>query len=387
MSSPKTTGQDNHVGCLDGLRGLAATWVFLSHVQMLSGLQPLPVLAWGDLAVDLFMMISGFLMAHNYLTRSAREPWQAWSTWRAFWVRRYFRIAPAYYLLLAVALIMGPMLGSYRADIGEQFPQTLTPTARYLDDSVGNIMYHVTFLFGTLPEYAFRTPLPDWSIGLEMQFYALFPLLMLAIGPVFKLWRHILVFAGALGVYLLVRRHASQFEMPAFLPLKLHVFLLGIALAFAKNGRGRLGPWAMVALICAYALYKQPNVHGAGFALVAAGFGWLVSSQSQSGLLRRMREVLSSAPGRLAGEYAYSFYLIHLLLLIPLAGFLVSNPWYLELTPILRFALCAAGAGVGSFVLSGLLHRFVEQPGIQFGKRLLGGRSPAVPAGSIRRAG
>jgi len=42
---------------------------------------------------------------------------------------------------------------------------------------------------------------------------------------------------------------------------------------------------------------------------------------------------------------------------------------------------------VGSFVLSGLLHRFVEQPGIQFGKRLLGGRSPAVPTGSIRRAG
>ena len=116
------------------------------------------------------MMISGFLMAHNCLARSEREPWEAWSTWRTFWVRRYFRIAPAYYLLLLIALAIGPMLGSYRAAIGEPFPQTLTPAARYLDASLSNVWYHVTFLFGTLPDHAFRTPLPDWSIGLEMQF-------------------------------------------------------------------------------------------------------------------------------------------------------------------------------------------------------------------------
>lgn len=74
------------------------------------------------------MMISGFLMAHNYLARRETEPWQAWPTWRAFWVRRFFRIAPAYYLLLAVALAMGPLLGNYRAAIGEQYPQTMTPS-------------------------------------------------------------------------------------------------------------------------------------------------------------------------------------------------------------------------------------------------------------------
>jgi len=383
MSSSSSPEQDSHVGCLDGLRGLAAAWVFLSHAQILSGLRPLPVLAWGDLAVDLFMMISGFLMAHNYQARSAREPWQSWSTWRAFWVRRFFRIAPAYYLLLALALVMGPMLGSYRAVIGEHFPQTVTPAARYFDSSLSNVWYHVTFLFGTLPNYAFRTPLPDWSIGLEMQFYAVFPLLMLAMGPVFKLWRQVLVFALALGMYLLSRGHASQFEMPAFLPLKLHVFLLGIALAYAKRGRAVLGPWLMVGLVCSYVLYKRPDVHGVSFALTAAGFGLLVSSPSKSRLLHRVREALSSAPGRLAGDYAYSFYLVHLLLLIPVAGLLISNAWYLALSPLLRFVICAVVAGMASLVLCALLHRFVEQPGIRFGKWLLGRRRPVAHPTSI----
>ena len=336
------------------------------------------MLAWGDLAVDLFMMISGFLMAHNYLARSAREPWNAWSTWRAFWARRYFRIAPAYYLLLAIAFLIGPMLGSYRAIIGEQFPQTLTPAARYLDSSLSNVWHHLTFVFGVLPDHAFKTPLPDWSIGLEMQFYAVFPLLMLAMGRVFTLWRQLVVLVLSLGVYFLVRGYASQFEMPAFLPLKIHVFLLGIALAYAKGGQAGFRPWLMVGVVCSYVLYKRPDVHGVSFALTATAFGLLVSSPSKSRLLQHVREALSSAPGRIAGDYAYSFYLVHLLLLIPVAGLLVSHAWYLALGESLRFVICAVAAGAASLVLCALLHRFVEQPGIQLGKRLLG-RRPSVP--------
>ncbi|CAH2786711.1 MAG: Acyltransferase 3 [uncultured Caballeronia sp.] len=46
---------------------------------------------------------------------------------------------------------------------------------------MSNVVTHLTYTFGMFPRYAFNTPLPDWSIGLEMQFYAVFPLLMLLI--------------------------------------------------------------------------------------------------------------------------------------------------------------------------------------------------------------
>ena len=36
-------------------------------------------------------------------------------------------------------------------------------------------MAHFTFLFGFIPRYAASTHIPDWSIGLEMQFYLFFP--------------------------------------------------------------------------------------------------------------------------------------------------------------------------------------------------------------------
>jgi peptidoglycan/LPS O-acetylase OafA/YrhL len=66
-----SSSNEDHLPWLDGLRGLAALWVLISHVQILSGMKYVPVLSWGGLAVDLFMILSGFLMAHHYLVLPA----------------------------------------------------------------------------------------------------------------------------------------------------------------------------------------------------------------------------------------------------------------------------------------------------------------------------
>lgn len=381
-SAPLSTSVAHHVGALDGLRGLAAFWVFLSHVQILCGLRAVPVLAWGDLAVDLFMMISGFLMAHNALTRQGREPWESASTWRTFWARRFFRIAPAYYLLLAVALACGPLLGHFREAIAGPFPDTMTSRDRYGDASLANVLHHVTFVFGLRPDYAFRTPLPDWSIGLEMQFYALFPFLMLALGRAFSVRRHLLVLGAGLGVWGVLWGYASRFPMPAFLPMKLHVFLLGMALARARLPGIGLGPWCVVAAVCGVEVVRHPDVHGVAFALVAGGFGVLVAGSDRWPLLTPIRGWLSSRPGQRAGDYAYSFYLVHLLVLLPVAGTLVSFAGYLTLPAWSRFVICATLSGSVSLALCMLLHRYVEQPGIAWGKRWLGRRARVLPAAS-----
>lgn len=152
--------RSNHIKCLDGLRGLAALWVLVGHALLLAGWR-LPLVSRPDLAVDLFILLSGFLMVLHYELRETREPWYSPATWRTFWVRRFFRIAPLYYLLLVAALLAGPMVGHARESLALIVPGTGTAPARYYDQSFWNVVTHVTFVFGQIPYFSYRTALPD----------------------------------------------------------------------------------------------------------------------------------------------------------------------------------------------------------------------------------
>ncbi len=166
------------VECLDGLRGLAALWVLMGHCVILAGWS-LAIIDKPDLGVDLFMMLSGFFMVFHYQERAKQEPWSEPRTWLKFWTRRYFRISPLYYLALVFALGLGPMILVWRNLIDDFSHLVPYPASIYIDHSFANIALHLTFLFGLLPAYSVHTPLPDWNLGLEMQFYAVFPALML----------------------------------------------------------------------------------------------------------------------------------------------------------------------------------------------------------------
>ena len=367
----------DHVGALDGLRGLAALWVFVSHVQILSGLRPIPLLSWGDSAVDLFMMISGFLMAHHYLGRAEAEPWRRPRTWVAFWLRRLFRIAPAYYLLLAVALAAGAWLGHDRDVIGAHFPWTLTRADRYTDHSLPNILAHVTFVFGALPRYGFSTPLPDWSIGLEMQFYLVMPFLMLALGRRFWWPRALAVTASTALLAFAVRGYSAGFYMPSFLPMKLGVFLIGMFIAYGVARRDLRAPMLLVALLVAMALVARRDhttfmlvALSAGFAVLVGG-AWLPGLGALHRAFMPIRRALASPVGHWMGETAYSLYLVHLLVLLPVAAWLAGLDGYLQLKSSLRFALAGAITLVVSLSISTLIHFWVERPGIALGKRLV----------------
>jgi peptidoglycan/LPS O-acetylase OafA/YrhL len=378
----------DHVGALDGLRGLAALWVFFSHVQILSGLRPLPVLSWGDSAVDLFMMISGFLMVHHYLGRVDVEPWARPRTWIGFWLRRLFRIAPAYYVLLAAALVAGPWLGHDRAVIGAHYPWTLTRDDRYANHGIANVLTHVTFVFGALPGFGFSTPLPDWSIGLEMQFYLVMPFLMLALGRRLRWPRALLLVMASMLLAFAVRGYSAHFDMPSFLPMKLGVFLIGMFVAYGVARRDLRAPAALVLVIVAAAVAHRRDHATLTLAVMAAGFMLLVGGAYLPGVgalhrgLMPIRRVLASPLGHWAGESAYSLYLVHLLILLPVAAWLTTFDDYLQMKSSLRFALAGAITLVVSLALATLIHRWIELPGIVLGKQVVRRmrRKPALPA-------
>lgn len=376
--SPK----EEHLTWLDGVRGIASIWVMLSHIQILTGLAPIPILSWGWLAVDVFMMLSGFLMAHHYILRQHKEPWQHPKTVFYFWLRRFFRIAPLYYLLLAVALLAGPLLGEFRADIATIWPLTATPPQRYTDSSISNIIMHLTFAFGLSPFYAFHTALPDWSIGLEMQFYLAFPFIMwlfMVSGPVIST---ILLMIVCGGVQYLWPNYWSSFEMPAFLLMKLPIFLIGILIACGKNN-GEMKRYLLYTLLLVMGLhFVHPIKLGWQDLTLAILMFYLTGSKELPGsnifhpIFSWLRQLLACRLAVFLGATSYSVYLLHLMVVIPVAGYLSTMHSYLMLNQYVRFIVVVVLVTPVVYAIAWLLYNKIELVGIKIGKWLIA----SVPA-------
>lgn len=317
------------VDCLDGLRGIAALWVLVGHAMLLTGAK-VPVLSDPDLGVDLFVMLSGFLMVFHFYLRADSEPWEKPSTWIAFWARRFFRIAPLYYVALAAALILGGWVYDSRMVIDAALSAPPQASERYLDHSLGNVLMHVSFLFGLVPHFAFRTALPDWSLGLEMQFYAVFPAIMLFIRWVGWIRGTIALGLGAFGIAVALKLAGIEYPMPAFLPLKLNIFLGGMLLGSAVQAGARPRLYLVVAAV-------MVSLPAAGLAIdkialriiIVAVLFWLVSPPNL--LPRRapnsegVSKILGSRPFHWLGELSFGVYLFHLVIMQPVAAFAWSQ--------------------------------------------------------------
>jgi peptidoglycan/LPS O-acetylase OafA/YrhL len=367
----------SRVECLDGLRAIAALWVLIGHCAILTGLS-LPVFDKPDLGVDLFMMLSGFLMVFHYHQRAKEEPWSESGTWLKFWTRRYFRIAPLYYITLALALALGPTILAWRTVVDHFLnlaPQA--PPETYIDGSLTNIAAHLSFLFGLLPAYSVRTPLPDWSLGLEMQFYAVFPALMLLAKRLG--WTRAVIFTAlAAAVITHATWHFSfRFPMPSFLPFKIDIFLAGMLLAEScRVGRRTAAIYFALALILACQPFEG---EGSLERLVVREimvfvFFSLVLNEFLPAYLgnvaRKMAAILSNNPFRWLGEISYSTYLLHLPIMSAVIAFVILR-WGHDISASTRFIVVLLAVSAVVYPLSWLTNKFIEIPGQQAGRAIL----------------
>jgi len=343
---------------LNLFRAIAAFWVVLGHCIAWGGVQAFPA---PGMAVDLFMVISGFLMVYTVDRARRGDGWV-----RDFYVRRFFRIAPAYYIALAAVFVLQHQ---YRA--GMEYFQGLNPggwSADYLASAFPpidfvNLIMHVTFLFGLVPQYADSTMLPDWSLGLEMQFYAVFPALYFCARHrrflVVAICLIIICVAGRMGYYRLADAGAiERFREPSLLLFSLPMFLVGMVI---HEAREKGVAWAVTAVGLLLAL--ELRAHGASgltvSVLVALLAGcWLYRLEL---LQRWCRSKLIS----FASDCSYSVYLTHGFALF-LAGPLIFRP---ELGKAMALACLTATVIVLSYGASWLSFLYVEKPGIALGKR------------------
>lgn len=348
-----------------------------------------PILGRPLLAVDLFMMLSGALMVYQTGVRDPREPLANPSTWLRFWLRRFFRIAPVFYLAFAVAMIMGPWQGEFRQAIAMANDRGFD-WARYNDQSPTNILLHVSFIFGLVPAYADRSPLPDWSTGLEMQFYLVFPFILLLLRRIGFIAGSLLLLAGVGLLWLVAGDWMAAFSpsRPAALPLRLNIFLAGMLVMRARDltGRPRLGLAAAAVLLAVVPLNTVENpvelvVRGLSVAVLAmAIIPGLIPLRLIEIPAGWGRAFLSWNPLRALGDVSYGVYLVHLLVLVPVVA--LVNSELDGLSPLLRAAISFSVSAAVVYPLGWLLYRLVENPGIALGRAVVSRVGPRSPSQS-----
>jgi peptidoglycan/LPS O-acetylase OafA/YrhL len=292
---------------LDELRGLAITAVIISHVALvyrddsvIAFALAMPALGVG---VDLFFVISGFVIFENATRMIARAPTSFWRGAGAFWIRRAIRIAlPAWATVAAIAVLQGAS-GADGASIGD----LAAAAGFYADVHWGHCWAGVASCGDSLVASHF------WSLALELQFYALAPLLVLLPPRALTLSGLALLALGAVSA-----RPAGQFwwavrpdGLIVGVMLASHVAQRAAWLAtLPRVSLGLAAYWLVVASILARVLSNA----GSGFGLVAiaAIFGVVVASA----VMRDRPAARGRARvARKLGELSYSAYLVHLPLL------------------------------------------------------------------------
>ncbi|WP_287854444.1 acyltransferase [Burkholderia sp.] len=368
---PRDFNMPSDVPYLNGLRGIAATWVVIAHCMIWGG-WTLTAIPDPKIAVDLFMTISGFLMAYNARRRESIEPMTHPATWTRFYIRRYFRIAPAYYLSLAFAVLASaPFLDGYKAlqlmnpgfwgSGGIYDPDTIRFTA-------ANLLAHVTFVFGAVPKYTFATMLPDWSLSLEMQFYLAFPLLYLLMRKIGPLTASIGLAALALAA---CHALAGVFPEPGFLPLKLSLFVTGMLIAEIPFGTDKTVT-ILIGVLAVLLPFAQTSSYAAQAWLLpviaASLYALTVNRKPVSSLLQPVANRLGGRHAHALSDASYGMYLFHGFF-IALTGLVLSGAFpRLAAHGNIRTIVLLAVALPGSLLVSTLIHRFVEQPGIELGR-------------------
>jgi len=218
---------------LTGLRGLAALWVLVFHAWALSGaaahgLAPAwtVLLGAGWLGVDVFFVLSGFLLARGLGQEAGAEGRRV--DWTAFATMRAVRIFPAYYAQLIVLALPGMAL-------------LLTPGIAWAPESPGETIGHLLLWLNAWPWIPAHLG-PWWSLPVEVGFYAALPLLWWAWGSSRRLIALLLAAALLAAAWRFALHDVTAIEQriawTEHWPGRMVQFVAGMALAWWVAPRG-----------------------------------------------------------------------------------------------------------------------------------------------------
>ncbi len=323
-------------------RGLAVILVFFYHLN-------LPGFENGYFGVDIFFVISGFLMGKLYQKQSIFD----------FYKARFSRLFPPY-----IIIIISVLLIYFQLTVSSDFSQLV-------EQSVFSIFYLSNFHFWKMGSYfnqiQFNPLLHFWSLSIEIQFYLVVPLLF----PLLQKSRVIFIcLFGAsflLSIFLLGISPKTSFYM---FPARFWEFLIGAGIAWLPSASNLKFKEKYIYLLRIFAVFLmlgtlfllpvQPDKTdylighpGLPCILITISFGLII----YFGIGRRIEENIIGNLLIFLGNISYSIYLVHFPLIIilnykPLSGTTTGFNSNQDL-----IIIC-----VLTFSLAYFLWRFIERP-------------------------
>ncbi len=280
---------------IDGLRAIAVILVILNHY--------FGVLPVGYIGVDIFFVISGFLVGGIIYEQINTKKFSLSS----FYINRIHRIIPAQLCMIALIFIAVTVL-RFPAELIEQYCHEVI----YSVLSVSNFNYWGSAGYFDL-ESGRKFLLHTWSLGVEEQFYFVFPLFLILLAKCRKTTRFILlllVFILSLSINYFSFLFHSKFYL---LPFRLWEFVAGFGIYYISTTKipyTRFISW--VALTVLILLQTNPFNFNELTLIIAStlAFGFLFLSL-ENGDNNILKKVLSSPPMQYIGKISYSLYLAH----------------------------------------------------------------------------
>jgi peptidoglycan/LPS O-acetylase OafA/YrhL len=336
---------------IDGLRAIAVLSVLIYHLNK-------PLLPGGFVGVDIFFVISGYLITSQVY----REQIAGTFSLREFYKRRINRIVPALLVVICATLIPGCILLSPGDFV------RLAKSSAFALFGASNIFLWREYgnYFGGSPSEA--PLLHTWSLGVEEQFYLIWPLLIALLLKLSR--RHTLATLSVITVLALALSHIALGIVPSasyyLLPARFFELAIGGVLALYVAGRpsGPTPGAALAGFIAGLALIgcslspiiadaPFPGVHALWPCVGAALAIW--SGRAEHAAFR----IVSNKPMVFIGLISYSLYL-----------------WHWPIVAFLRYTNIAIGPGVAgavfsaSILLAWLTWRFIETPLRRTGRAL-----------------
>jgi peptidoglycan/LPS O-acetylase OafA/YrhL len=358
-----------HLPALDGVRALAILGVMAYHLD----------LGWasgGYLGVDLFFVLSGFLITSLLLEESIAS---GRIRLAAFWGRRARRLLPALFLVLVAVSIYAVVNGRFSSPATGGAAIDLSGLR---GDALATLLYVANWhaIFSHQSYFTqFSTPSPlqhTWSLAIEEQFYLLWPLVIFAVvtwGA--RRWRGIglglcVLGAGVSALLMALLYHPEVDPSRVYYGTDTRAFdlLAGAAVAFLAAGRPQPGDrarrWlhgaAPVAAVVLGVFWARAGTSGGlptsgmfeGEFLLCAVLAAVVIADVRQLSPGPLATLLSLAPLRFIGTISYGLYLWHW-------------PIFVYLNEA-RTGLSGAGLDLArialTFVVSIASYRLVEQP-------------------------
>lgn len=347
---------------LDGLRAIAVTLVVIYH------LFPGSILRSGFVGVDVFFVVSGFLITSLLLQPSTVGRLGSRASLADFWTRRARRLLPALGLVVTVCATAAWLIGGdVLVDLGRQVLGAATFSYNWVALGAGS-----DYFTATSPEL-FRNL---WSLAVEEQFYVLWPLLLPLLLLIPRTWARIaLVLISAAGsAWWMAQLSSGGAVTRGYYGTDSHAFgiLLGVALAFAGIGHierewmrrpaarraaTAFGGAGLAAIVASALLSETADAASFPGSLLLASLGTVAVIAASAWPATRFGARLDIAPLRWIGDRSYGIYLWHWPVLVLVVAATSGGSVDLHVPPI-----AAVVSLLLTLLLAALSYRYIEMP-------------------------